>query len=213
MNMFKKTALALFASAMLFSGTAMADSPLTSTEFTAPYADFDIVQKAAADKAHVLTNEQAGFLASANTPAGARAALVNALSWNTNGQNNAALFINYLQNKDVSVQATQSVEDILVKADAEVIALYAYLLAMDNYMEVDEADYWADVAVQKKPQSLTVNMISALIQAQMALDDDWCKVYQTVDDVRNNMDLNRDLKEQAISSIFDYIEAYQTSCP
>lgn len=214
MKLLKKAALSFFASATLFCGVAMADSPLTSTAFTGDYTEFDIIQDTVKNKVQTLTNEQAAFLTSTDVPAGARAALVNALSWNFDGQKNARLFLNYLQNKDVTVQATASAKELLGKATPEEVALYAYLLAMDDYFNVENALGWASQAKQGNPNSLTINMINALLESQYYLDDgnNWCKVYKAVDEVRNNSDLNNDFKPEAINSIFDYIEIYQEYC-
>ncbi len=63
---------------------------------------------------------------------------------------------------------------------------YAYLKAMDNYFEVDEAISFAGKAKTKNPGSYTINMIVALLKAQKALNylDQWCKVYNLTKSVR-----------------------------
>lgn len=214
MKTMNKIFLALAASAAFFSGAAMADSPLTSTTFTAAYPEFQIVQDTAKNENKTLNNEQAAFLVSEDTPVGARAALVNALGWNISGQTNAFLFLNYLENKDVDVHANKTVTEILSTYPGEVIALYAYMLAMDNYSNVSGVEHWSRMAQEKKPNSLTVNMIDALIQAQMALDegDSWCQVYQVVENVHANKALEQDLNEKAVQNILEYTGDYKEYC-
>jgi len=50
--------------------------------------------------------------------------------------------------------------------DYELLCL-AYLKAMDNYFEVEEALVLAKKARSKKPGSCTFNIITALIEAQI----------------------------------------------
>lgn len=210
MKALKKILLSLVLSTSFVSCLVMADSPLTSTDFSGAYPEFDLIQQAKNDKNHLLTNEYAQFLTSQNIPLGARAALVNTLGTGTN--DNAPLFLNYLENKDVSSPATSDPAKLLGQASADKLALYAYMLAMYNYSNVDNALGWALTAAYEEPNSLTINMILALIHAQVEFDRNWCRVYGVVDNVRNNLNLNRDLKEAAVTDIFEYINLYKTEC-
>jgi hypothetical protein len=88
----------------------------------------------------------------------------------------------------------------------------AYLKALDNYFEVDEAIKIARKAKVKLPKSYTVNIISALIEAQKALDSDWCKVYTLTDDVRQDKSLTKDMRDEASKEIFSYMDEYKEEC-
>ena len=218
MKTLKKTVLAFFASSTLLCGTALADSPLSSIDFTTPYTEFEFVRKAGEETQQKtlkeLTNEQAKFLTSDDVPVGARAAMVNALGWNTNTQSNATLFLNYLQNKDVNTAITVTPTAVLATASPENMALYAYLLAHEDHWNMVTPLAWAQIAAKQKPQSLTINMIEAILYAQNFQDKEsqWCNAYKKADKIRNDINLNRDLKEEAIKHIFEYIGLYQNYC-
>jgi hypothetical protein len=70
----------------------------------------------------------------------------------------------------------------------------------------------ARVALKKNPSSYTCQIVVALILAQEAFDTDWCKVYQLTDAVRNNTALQKDMEEEAIRIIFDYMDIYSGEC-
>lgn len=55
-------------------------------------------------------------------------------------------------------------------------------------------------------------MICSLIEAQKALDSDWCTVYSIMDDVRKNESLKKDIKPEAVEIIFNYIDLYKDYC-
>lgn len=53
-------------------------------------------------------------------------------------------------------------------------------------------------------------MVSALIDAQINLDgNDWSKVYTVVANVVKDKTLKRDMKQEAIDIIMEYIDLYK----
>jgi hypothetical protein len=44
------------------------------------------------------------------------------------------------------------------------------------------------------------------------MDSDWCEVYNLTNSVRENKELKIDMKEEAISIIFDYMDIYKDDC-
>ena len=87
----------------------------------------------------------------------------------------------------------------------------AYFVALGDYFDVDNAILLANHAKTKSPQSYTVNIICALIEAQKAMDDDWCEVYNLVNRVRENETLTDDMNEEAKAAIFEYMDLYDCS--
>ena len=83
---------------------------------------------------------------------------------------------------------------------------------MDDYFHVDEAISIAQVAKKRSKNSYCIHMICSLIEAQKALDSDWCNVYSIMDDVRKNESLNKDIKSEAVEIIFNYIDLYKDYC-
>jgi hypothetical protein len=185
----------------------LADSPLTSTSFSDAYADNAMVIKAG-ENGGLLNDELMAYLADNNQPIDVRMAVINKLSWDFNGKSNATTFFNYLKQKN----KYKSEKDFKKKAKADELLCYAYLKALDNYFDVKEAVVYADLAIKKNKTSYTFQIIAALIKAQAAFDTDWCKVFQTTNEVRNNTLLRADMKSTAIDIIFEYMDLYADSC-
>ena len=98
------------------------------------------------------------------------------------------------------------------KASGELIICMAYLKALGNYFEVDDAVLLAQKAKKSNPKSYTVNIICALIEAQKAMDNDWCEVYELTNRVRENKALIDDMNEVAKNEIFNYMDLYAHYC-
>jgi hypothetical protein len=188
--------------------TALADSPLTSTAISEAYATEKMVI-AAGKTEGVLTKELMKFLNSKSSPIAVKIAVINKLGWSFEGQNNAGIFWEYLQKNN----KYKDEADFLKKADADLLICFAYMKALDNYFDVNDALKIAQEAVSKdKKKSYAVNIIAALIEAQKAMDTDWCEVYKTTDKVRNEKSLVKDLNENAIFIIFEYMDLYKDHC-
>jgi hypothetical protein len=69
----------------------------------------------------------------------------------------------------------------------------------------------ANKALEKKPKSLTINMIHCLIKAQTKIDnsDNWCEIYKLVSIVIKNNSLNKDFRVQAVHIIKNYTDLYK----
>jgi hypothetical protein len=87
-----------------------------------------------------------------------------------------------------------------------------YLTVMDDYFHPAEAVSILKMAKAQKQNSLTVSMIAALTQAQIALGSDWCKVWKLTDEVVSDSTLKQDLRPEAKKIILDYMSGYQSSC-
>ena len=188
---------------LLSSQNLSADSPLTSTNFSKAYKDSEIIQLASKTEGK-LTIELMDYLSNNKNPIELKIALINESGWGFDGQNNSTIFYNYLKEKS-------KLEDIN-EADANILICYAYLKALDNYFDVEDAIIYAKKAKSKNEKSYTINIICALIEAQKAMDSDWCEVYNLTNNVRINNTLNQDMKKDSISIIFDYMDLYKDNC-
>ncbi|HNZ41823.1 MAG TPA: hypothetical protein PLI16_00440 [Bacteroidales bacterium] len=184
-----------------------ADSPLTSTDFYKAYQHEKMVVRAAATDG-VLTNQLIKFLLAKKKPIAVKMAVINRLGWSLDGKQNASVFFDYLQEH----KGYKGTDDLLKRAGASELLCMAYLKAMDNYFEVDEAIVYAEKAVSKNPKSFTYNIICALIKAQKAMDGDWCMVFKITDRVRKDKSLQMDMKQEAFNIIFEYMDLYQDDC-
>lgn len=185
-----------------FSQNLFADTPLTSTNISKAYKDSKIVQLASEAEGK-LTTVLMNYLSDSKNPIQLKIALINELSWDTEGKNNSDIFYKYLKKKNI--------KDINT-ATADILICFAYLKALDDYFNVEEAIIYAKRAKTKNKKSYTINIICALIEAQKALNSDWCEVYNLTNNVRINETLNKDMKEDAIDIIFNYMDLYKKNC-
>lgn len=199
----KRKLLIIVVIGLLFNQNLLAGSPLTSTNIHEAYKDSAIIQLALKTEGK-LTVALMNYLSDTKKPIELKIALINALGWDFNGKNNSTQFYEYLKEN-------QNLKDIN-ETSADILICYAYLKALDNYFDVDDAIKFAQKAKLKKKNSYTINIICALIEAQKAMGSDWCEVYNLTNNVRINDALQIDMKEDAIKIIFEYMDLYKDYC-
>ncbi len=199
----KRKLLIIAVIGLLFNQNLLAGSPLTSTNIHEAYKDSAIIQLALKTEGK-LTVALMNYLSDTKKPIELKIALINALGWDFNGKNNSTQFYEYLKEN-------QNLKDIN-ETSADILICYAYLKALDNYFDVDDAIKFAQKAKLKKKNSYTINIICALIEAQKAMGSDWCEVYNLTNNVRINDALQIDMKEDAIKIIFEYMDLYKDYC-
>jgi hypothetical protein len=187
-------------------GLAVADSPLTSTPFHEAYLDVKIVKYAL--KKGELDKKIGNYLLKASNPIDVKLAAINAIGWDLEGQHNAEVFKGMLKAKYPndplgSDPGTQTVDELIC---------LAYLTAMDDYFNPDNALPIVQEALTMGSKSYTVQMIAALIKAQQAFDYDWCRVYQYARAVDFDSALTRDMRPEATTIIMDYMNLYRGEC-
>lgn len=189
-----------------FVAPVRADSPVTSTPFAEAYNDFEIVQKAR--QKGVMTLEIASHLSSASIPVDLKAAILNALGWDTEGRRNAEFYLYYL-----ALTYRKPLDQIslnLFNAD-EVFAL-GYLTLMDDYPHPDRALPILAEGLKRRPDSFTVAVIGALARGQKAMESDWCQVWKLTEAVYGNDNLQNDMRQPAKKIILDSMVLYRDSC-
>ncbi|MFS0726387.1 copper amine oxidase N-terminal domain-containing protein [Paenibacillus sp. 1P07SE] len=180
--------------------TAHADSPITTTEFYKAYLDEAIVQKA--HEAKDVTEELALYLADEQNPLAVRASVINAIGWENEQAERAESFAQHVYDQTLAELAMSE-----LRGDERFVI--GYLLAMDDYVATSEAEIWLADARQLLPDSFTVALIHALVQAQQeVLSSDWQHVWRTVADVAFDTDLQMDMRPEAAEIIIDYMVTY-----
>ena len=106
----------------------------------------------------------------------------NELSWDIDGKSNAKTFLNFLKKKKIY----KNEGEFLDNANGDILLCLAYLKALDNYNQVNDALSYAEHALKKNRKSYTYNIITAIIKAQKAFDTDWCEVFILTDNVRKD---------------------------
>lgn len=204
----KNNPIILLLSCVLCLGVqqAKADSPLTSTYFATYYYDYPIV--ATAESSRGLNAAIMAYLADDDNLIDVKAAVINAIGWNYDGTGNASQFWDYLAVKHGMTSQTLTMSTL----NAHELFCYGYLLALDDYFQVDAAITALSMAAEKNNKSYTIALVLALTQAQKAMDYDWCAVWKYTREVLNNTTLERDIKTAAIQSVVDYMILYKSSC-
>lgn len=195
--------------AVMMWGISHADSPLTSTDFAAAYADHPMVMMAKniADPPDTeVPSELLNFLADDSQPIDVRLAVVNQIGWNIDGKTSGEQLKQCLLMK----HKVKTERQLAKKLDAGTLAVYAYAKAMSDYFNVRQARRLAHKAVRKnQSHSYSVAMASALIDAQHYLDANVKKVYPAVNRVNRNKKLKHDMRQQAVDIIMEYINIYK----
>jgi len=178
-----------------------ADSPLTSTPFHDDYTDVDIVLKA--EQLNIVNKEISDYLHKESNPLDIKAAVINALGWEANG--NYERYCQLVFNRLI-IEA-----DItgLNKGDAFTIG---YLIAMENYLSPNKALAFLKRAKELDKESFTINIIYNLVRAQIVMEKDFCKVWRYTNKVFNNKSLNDDMRSDARKIIYDYVALYKKNC-
>ena len=170
--------VACAAMAVLTMPPVSADSPITSTHFCEAYLDYPIVVDA--QKSGVVTKDIARYLTDDN-PIDVKAAVINALSWDTDGKDNAARY-GKLRYRDTG--KPPDVKDM----DGHEAFVLGYLTVMDDYFHPDAALPYMDRARELLPESYTVAMVRALVMAQAQMDkDDWGPLWESVSAVMEEL--------------------------
>lgn len=194
--------IALF-SLCIIAAPARADSPLTSTPFHQVFTEDKMVMKAA--KERVMSFEFGDYLTSPKVSIAQKAALINALGWDLDGQHNGELFLYYLALKHRERLDTLELEEL---GPHEVFCI-GYLTSMDNYQEPADGLALLQYARELMPESLTVALVTALAEGQAAMEEGFSGVWPPVQAVLDNEDLEWDLPDPAFTIIMDYMSLYK----
>ncbi len=176
----------------------LADSPLTSTLFSSAYEDIDFVKQA--NLSSILDLDMAKYLADENNPIDVKAAIINALSWEEQGRNNADSYCKYIYNdslKNVDVSSLSGDQEFCI----------GYLIAMDDYINVTSSDalQYLTEAEQKIPDSFTVSAIRAIVESMGNFEYSWD--YRMLPILENN-NIQIDMRQDAVNIIVDYMSLY-----
>lgn len=190
--------LVLLTSLFSLTPIGLADSPVTSTPFSEAYQDIDLVRYAA--EQGTMDKKLAAYLASVKNPIDVKASIINALSWNTEGKTNADIYASLIYKKPV-----KSLDTTMLSG--EELFVVGYLLLMDDYFHPLKALPYLEKARQKKPNSFTIAIIHAIARAQQGFN---CDVQKNIDNIMHNPKLTRELRQDAIKIITDYLDLYKS---
>lgn len=187
---------------------SLADSPLTSTEFWRIYkvsgGDENYFPPYKVYDESEWGEEVMSILCSSDVSIEQRLCLVNYCGWNFEGQSHYADLVRYSCDKEGVANEKQLFRNM----SGEMLIVFAYVKAMDDYFNVSEAKSIAEEAVKRSPNSRAVAMIAALIKAQYAMDSNWGEVYRVCHAVETDTSLDNDFCDAAVWAIMEYINLY-----
>lgn len=180
-----------------------ADSPLTSTLFSGAYSSHKVVKYT--ETPGKMDAVIAKFIWKKKKKLGEIGAVCAALGWDSEGSNNAELLLNWCKENKKGIHNWRDLP-------AHVMMAYGYLLALDDYFHPAPAEEVLRAAKEELPNSFTAHILHGLAAAQVAFESDWCEVWHIVERVDSDESLTRDLNEEAVGIIFEYMELYRSSC-
>ncbi|PIQ23911.1 hypothetical protein COW36_11575 [bacterium (Candidatus Blackallbacteria) CG17_big_fil_post_rev_8_21_14_2_50_48_46] len=191
-----------------FGFPAWADSPVTSTTFSEAYGDLAWVQ--AASQNHVLTPEMGAILTDSQTPLDQKLALVNALGWKFEGQQNHQRLLEILRK---NYQQPGAAPEILPLNGEEKLIL-GYMMVLDDYFHPRPGLVWVRRGARQLWQYQSAQMVLAIAEAQDYINRPklWCQVWLQTENALENKSLQKDLRPQAVELIVEYLKLYQPSC-
>lgn len=221
MNKYLLRLLSIFSCLFLFANPAKADSPLTSTNIADYYPEIDLIYTAQSTK---KINEKILKFLLSSAPLDEKSAVINALGWNFDGQNNGYLFLEGLA-KSKGLNITDLTIEHLNSSDKFVLG---YLLAMDDYLYLSPIDRHSSIdlfrisplelltsVALELPDNFTAHFIRALVESQQNLANGelWCNIYQSHQLVLNQFPPSqRNLRSLAVENIMEYINLYRKYC-
>ncbi|MBV7276709.1 cell wall-binding repeat-containing protein [Clostridium sp. PL3] len=177
-----------------------ADSPLTSTNFYKAYTDVNIVKKA--EEKGIINQEIANYLHSSTNPIDVKAAVINALGWNFDGKSNAKSYVSLIYSKDIDKLDMQSLS-------GDELFCISYMMALDNYFDVNKAESLMEKAYEKNRTSFTIAIVRSIIKGQASMSGDWGMVWTNTESVLNDKTLVKEMRQGAIDIIVEYMKLYE----
>jgi len=185
----------------------IASSPLSDIKFYMAYQSNEMVQLA--EQQGFLDGKIAYYLNDETVSIDQKAAVINALDWGEKGKNNTDTYKMVLGRKYGKSYENLDITDL---SGTETFCL-GYMLFMDNNVNNNEALTALEKASKKMASSYTVNVFTALADAQSLLDNkDECNAWKTCNAVRTNTSLTQDLNSEAVRIIFAKVDNYKNSC-
>lgn len=197
---------------------AAAHSPLTSTDFHRDYAGVQEVDHA---RAHGLDSRTIALLRDPSVPSDVRAAMVNALGWSVDGQQNARAFASALAAAHGVAPGQLRAEHL---SPEELLAL-GYMAALDDYfglspvggatgLSTSRPIELLERAARAAPNDFPIAIVLALVRAQAHLDDPAngsCKAWSAVRGAFARFP-QPSMRPDAVRRIAEYMDLYGGSC-
>lgn len=193
---------------ILGMGILFADSPVTYANFYKKYKTPLVEKTLPSDKGSLDSNIQAiEYLVDDSVALDVKLAIINKLGWTFKGHKRTHFLGEALKKK----HGWQSIDEIETKGSADELVVYAYLLANDNYFDVEQSLDYVKLALQKKTKSYAIHFIHTLLEAQQIQDSSLCGIYREYTKL-DKTGLDIDIDEDAIANELSYMKSYKKFC-
>ena len=202
----KRTLLSLSCLLLFGLQSTLADSPLTSTLFHDAYQDVPAVKQALKEKK--LTPKLARYLKDSSQSLDKRLAVVSALGWRFEGQNNAQEFSRAV----LGTGDTWFFPNTWEGMSADHLIILAYLQALDDYFDVKDEYEMAAQARRAAPENSALSVIASLIEAQNIMEmkdtEQWPRVWAVAKPTLEMRSKPR-FRDEALAIIKKYMIIYE----
>lgn len=192
---------------LINSQLIVAQSPLTNINFYKIYNDFGVVSYA--EMKGYLDDKIAESLVNPKLATDVKAAIINALSFDILGKDNAERFKKFLNIR----YNIQNIDQNLDTLTADELFCLGYLHVMDDYFVPETGFPYFDKAIEKNPQSFTIHVIYAIAMAQQLFLYDKCRAWNIVNETLSNNELKDLMLPEATEMIHTFMKVYAEDCP
>ena len=198
---------------LFINNSLFADSPLTYTDFYKGYMDVPEVKKALELKGY-LSHDLMKYIANDTNQLDVKLAIINAIGWDHKNDNSLTLLhFLYATKKYNSEFRFSKYASLTYCGSAHDQICYAYLRALDNYLDVIDAYELSAIALKKSPNSFAINLISNLIKSQVLVSiDESCYAYSQFSSIKKKSNIQMDMKKESIPYIFEYMDSMSKGC-
>lgn len=190
-----------------WSGFLMSGTPVTDIVFYTSYLEFKVVKKA--EEKGILDDEISEFLLDEKVALDLKAAVINALSWEILGKDNAGIFKEHLAKK----YGKPSFRELNIQSlkPAELMCL-AYIIAMDDYFNVENALVYITEARKKTRDNYTINLVFLIIKSQLEYTRNKCNIWKDFSEFKNRRNYWDPLLSEEQQKIDEYFSQFEKYC-
>lgn len=191
---------------MMMGFSQKPQSPLEAIRIECFYKDHPMVQLSLQSQGKI-TSEISDFLVNSSEDINHKLAIINALGMKVSSHSNTDT-LNRAICKAYQVQSLYQLTN--TKSNIELMAAFAYLMAMESSFDVQKAHDLAQRARRLQPDNQAVEFVYALLSAQLAFETDYCDLFKSFQKLSKKAIPN--LNPEVLKMSIDYADLYKSYC-
>lgn len=196
----------LFLIMMMMGFSQKPQSPLEAIRIESFYKDHPMVQQSLQSRGKI-TAEICDFLVNSTENINHKLAIINALGMKVSSHANTDTL-------HIAICRTYQVQSVYqltnTQENAELMASYAYLMALESSFDVQKAHDIVQRARRLQPDNQAVEFVYALLNAQMAFGTDYCDLFKSFQKLSKKAIPN--LNPEVLKLALDYADLYKSYC-